>query len=151
MNERDHHEVVDAWIADQADGLTAVELLPLFEAAVGAVWLRAHRTLGDVTLRAIMERVLHTVTVGHPALSALTLDTGGLRFGGIAPGATGREELLAGIRCLLVEFLTVLGNLTADILTPVLHQDLKAVVAPAEGGRARRAASTPRRLREHKA
>jgi hypothetical protein len=34
------------------------------------------------------------------------------------------SELEAAIRYVLVEFLTVLGNLTAEVLTPALHAEL---------------------------
>ena len=40
------------------------------------------------------------------------------------------SELVEGIRFVLVEFLTVLGNLTAEILTPELHSELSNVVLP---------------------
>jgi hypothetical protein len=39
-------------------------------------------------------------------------------------------ELVAGIRFVLVEFLTVLGNLTAEILTSELHAELSNIVLP---------------------
>jgi hypothetical protein len=37
------------------------------------------------------------------------------------------DELLAGLRFVLIEFLTVLGNLTAEILTRALHAELAKV------------------------
>ena len=55
------------------------------------------------------------------------------------------------MRFLLVEFLTVLGNLTADILTPALHSELTAVTVRPGASKTRRAASTPRKIGEHKA
>jgi hypothetical protein len=39
-------------------------------------------------------------------------------------------ELRRGIRFVLTEFLTVLGNLTAEILTPELHAALSNVALP---------------------
>lgn len=44
------------------------------------------------------------------------------------------STLIAGTRFVLVEFLTVLGNLTADILTPELHEELARVHRPDPGG-----------------
>jgi hypothetical protein len=39
-------------------------------------------------------------------------------------------ELREAIRFVLVELLTVLGNLTAEILTPALHAEISRVARP---------------------
>jgi hypothetical protein len=147
MSESDHQACVDAWLEARAKDLTAAELPQLFERAFTALWQRAHRTLGDVTLRAIMDRVLHTAVSRHPVVSFLKLEPGGLRFD--ASGIGSREGLTDGMRFLLVEFLTVLGNLTADILSPALQSELAAVTLP-EAPSTRRAAA-PRKIGEQKA
>jgi hypothetical protein len=151
MTESDHKTCVDAWLEEQTKDLPVPKLLDLFDRALAAVWQRAHRTLGDVTLRAIMDRVLHTATASHPVLSSLKLEADGIRSRDLVGRVRGREELASAMRFLLVEFLTVLGNLTADILTPALHSELGAVSAVPQAPKARRAASTPRKIGEHKA
>lgn len=100
--------------------------LALFERALAAVWARAQRTLGEVTLGAIAERVLHTVSKRYLVLSALDADASGFRFDRLR----GQEELIdldEAIELMLVQLLTVIGNLTADILTPGLHAALSGV------------------------
>ncbi len=101
-------------------------LLRAFEQAFAALWLRADRTLGEVTLTAIVERVLSRAADRHPVLSPLEVAAAGLRCDGLLAraGSLHHERLADGIRFVLVEFLTVVGNLTADILTPALHAEL---------------------------
>jgi len=152
MNETDHQTCVDGWLERQAEDLAVPQLIDLFDRALAAVWERAHRTLGEVTLTAIMDRVLHTAVERHSVLSALKLESAGIRSADLAAHVRSGEELTEAMRFLLVEFLTVLGNLTADILTPALHSELTAVTARPEASKPRRgAAGTARKIGEHKA
>jgi hypothetical protein len=151
MTETDHQTCVDGWLEEQAKDLALPQLLTLLDRALATVWQRAQRTLGDVTVRAIMDRVLHTAADSHPVLSSLKLEAGGVRSGDLAGRVRSREELTDAMRFLLVEFLTVLGNLTADILTPALHSELTAVTVLPEAPKARRAATPRRNSGEHKA
>ena len=93
------------------------------------MWLRAHQTLGDVTLTAITDRVLYVAAEQHSLISALRIETSGLRCQELYERAPSLrpDQLEAGVRFVLVEFLTVLGNLTAEILTPALHAELSNV------------------------
>ena len=116
---------MNAWYARVARGRSVAALIQAFEAAFDALWQRSHLTLGEVTLSAIVERVLHTATEQFPILGSVEVGPSGLRCEGLRsqPGLT-HDELSAAIRFVLVEFLTVLGNLTAQILTPALHTEL---------------------------
>jgi hypothetical protein len=94
------------------------------------LWSRTKTTLGEVTLTAIAERVLHNASEHFPFVCQLTGEaSGGGQFRDLdaQAGAVDGAELIAGIRFVLTEFLTVLGNLTAEILTPVLHAALSNV------------------------
>ena len=62
-------------------------------------------------------------------------------------GALQHRHLAEGIPFVLVDFLTVLGNLTADILTPVLHAELSKV-APGKSRLHRKASRAKARNRE---
>lgn len=127
--EHEHRACVDAWLERAAKGLPPERLVGLFERGFAALWGRAYRTLGDVTLAAIVGRALYTAAEHYPFLSALEVDASGLRgqrLHEVAASAS-PERLSEGLRFVLVEFLTVLGNLTADILTPSLHAALSAV------------------------
>jgi hypothetical protein len=125
----DHIAAVDTWLETAASQPTA-QLLDLFERAVAAIWRRAQRALGEVTLTAIADRVLHVSRERHPLLSRVEVERGVVRADALRAGGPTRDEVLAAMRFLLVEWLTVLGSLTAEILTPALHAEL-ATVTPA--------------------
>lgn len=139
----DHVACVTAWMERNAKDLTTVQLLQLFEQALDALWRRAQRTLGDVTLMAIVDRVLHSAVEKAPPLSALKIEPSGVRCEELHKQADGlsRDELEQGVRFVLVELLTVLGSLTAEILTPALHSELVSIESrPSNSSRQNRAA-----------
>jgi hypothetical protein len=128
-----HAACVDAWLKRSGKDLSPEVLLRLFEAALGALWARTATTLGEVTLTAIAERVLHNAAETFPLFSSLKVEpTGGIPFRDLREriSSVHDSELVDGIRFVLVEFLTVLGSLTAEILTPELHSELSSVALP---------------------
>lgn len=130
---RRHSDCVDAWLERSGRDRSPEALLRLFEAALGALWGRTKTTLGEVTLTAIAERVLHSASETFPLFSSLEVDPSrGIRCGDLGDRLTSvpDAELVAGIRFVLVEFLTVLGHLTAEILTPELHSELSNMALP---------------------
>jgi hypothetical protein len=143
--ERNHDACIDAWLKRSAKGLTSDALVELFEAAFGALWTRTVITLGDVTLTAIADRVLFSAAEKFAPFSSLTIDPkSGIQTRGLRERADSMQnsDLVKGIRFVLVELLTVLGNLTAEILTPELHAELSRVALPKKS--ARRAAVNPK-------
>ena len=125
-----HEAHVDAWLKRTAKDLSPEVLLQLFETALGALWARTTTTLGEVTLTAIAERVLYNASEKFPLFSSLEVEpTGGIQFRALRAriGSVRASELNDAVRFVLVEFLTVLGNLTAEILTPELHSELSNV------------------------
>ena len=134
VDAHEHGACVNAWMERAAKGLPPEALLEVFEQGFAALWGRANRTLGDVTLMAIVDRVLYVATEQYPFLSALQVEATGLRCEEIRERVKSlpRAELEKGARFVLVEFLTVLGNLTAEILTSALHSELLKVT-PEQG------------------
>jgi hypothetical protein len=135
VDQERHAACVDAWLRDAGNDLPPDRLLQLFEGAFAALWARTCSTLGEITLGAIVDRVLYTTSEKLPHFSGVQLD----RSRGIDCGELRRQvgslhlpELREGIRFVLVEFLTVLGSLTAEILSPELHGAL-ARVRPGPG------------------
>lgn len=129
VDEYDHGARVDAWLEQVRGTQPPVGLGPAFELAFTRVWERARQTLGDVTLHAIVDRVLYVAAERHPVCAGLALAADGLRVDAFRERARGvsERELAAGVRFVLVEFLTVLGSLTAEILSPALHAELASV------------------------
>lgn len=145
MTSRELHDArVTAWLERcQAAGLPRESLLDLFETALAALWARTSTSLGEITLSAIADRVLHDAGERYPPFASLNVEaTGRLEAGELRHNveSLGHMELLEGMRFVLVEFLTVLGNLTAGLLTAELHAEL-ARVAPSRAPR-----RSPRRL-----
>jgi hypothetical protein len=125
----DHRACVNAMAERMSDQLPPGQQLNVFEAAFNAVWRRAQLTLGEVTLTAIVNRVLYITSERYPVLADLRLSADGIdcaelnqRLARIA-----RPPLAEGLHFVLVELLTVIGNLTAEILTPALHEALSTV------------------------
>jgi hypothetical protein len=124
-----HATCVTAWLEPIAKGLPPAQLVALFERALDALWQRTRLTLGEVTLTAIVDRVLYTASEKYPFLSALKIEGTGIRFDEFRQlGPVLHDRHLPDVvRFVLVELLTVLGNLTDEILTPALHAQLSKV------------------------
>jgi hypothetical protein len=123
-----HIKHVSEWMK-QASRVSSGELAQLFEQAMGALLHRAQLTLGDITLAAIVSRVLYNAAEKFPALGSLKLDSDRIdvsEFRAEASNLSDRE-LREAIQFVLVELLTVVGNLTAEILTPALHSELSNI------------------------
>jgi hypothetical protein len=132
-HELGHSAAVDAWIKQAIDGADQAELVDLFRAAIETLWGRAVTTLGSVTLIAIAERVLGTVAGRYSFLSAVNpRPAGDVRWKQqLRERLTQvpRPELIEGLRFAFIELLTVIGRLTAEILSPDLHAALLEVTA----------------------
>lgn len=135
VDAREHGACVDAWLERLASGLPSDRLLLVFDQGFAALWGRAHQILGDVTLMAIVDRVLYVAAEQYPFLSALKVEPAGLRCQELQQQARSlhRDQLAEAIRFVLGEFLTVLGTLTAEILTPALHAELLKMAPPEAG------------------
>jgi hypothetical protein len=129
-----HAACVDAWLAGvtRDPGLGSVEsALDLFEEALSSIWQEAQKTLGEVTLTAIANRVLYVTQDKFPELAGLAVSPEGISVLALRKRLNGLKstELLEPFRFLLIELLRVLGDLTGDVLTPWLHAELSKVQA----------------------
>jgi hypothetical protein len=130
MPERNiHSDIVRAWRDSQAEPLSQQALVELYEHALDALWRRTHQSLGEVTVMAIMERVLHYGAERFPHLATLKVETSGVHFGELRQAAPKLEVALLdeSLAVLVVELLRVFGVLTGEILTPGLHAELRKV------------------------
>jgi hypothetical protein len=123
-----HQAAVDTWLKG-AEGQSTKAILDLFEEGLHRIVRYAQPTLGEITLGTIVDRVLYTASERHPFLSPLEASGGTVKLDGLrnALGDVEASELTTAARFALVEFLTVLGTLTAQILTPALHAELSHV------------------------
>ncbi len=126
-DEHSHAAYVDAWLRRAVRPASPDTLLVSFDLALNALWARTKATLGEVTLTAIVERVLYLSSEEFPFIAAIKVEpANGIMCHDLqeqlAPLPSSQAE--QGMRFVLVELLTVLGNLTAEILTPELHAEL---------------------------
>ncbi len=126
FDEREHHQTVNGWFERVARGRSADELIRSFDRAFAAVWQRSFVTLGAVTLTAITERVLHRATAQFPVLASVQITESGLRCQSLCAPGLPLPGVTEALRFVLVELLSVLGNLTAEILTPALQSKLSS-------------------------
>jgi hypothetical protein len=131
-----HSHCVSEWMK-HASAIQPDALAKLFEKAFTALWRRTHSTLGDITGAAIVDRVLHNAKEEHPILGFVKLDSNGVDFTEFREraGSTSHRELTDAIRFVLVELLTVVGALTAEILTPALHSELSKITPTTDSSR----------------
>jgi hypothetical protein len=126
--EHPHAEVVARWLRENVQGRLPERQAKLFVSAFNTLWRRAKRTLGEATLLAIGERVLYLARERFPLLAGVSVGPEGLE--GLetallnAATSAPKADLTDTIGYVLTEFLTVLGRLTANILTPALHAEL---------------------------
>ena len=132
---RAHTNHVNTWMAQAANGLSSEQMLQLFERAVGALWNRAYLTLGEITLTAIMDRVLYSAGEKFPPFESLKVEPTGIDYRKLHERreVLNERELAEGIRFVIAEFIVVIGSLTAEILTPALHAQLSKVSLKGEG------------------
>jgi hypothetical protein len=133
-DEPSHAAVVDAWLARSVDHDSSVEIVRQFYAALESVWNRAVAVLGPVTLTAIAERVLHHVTERYTFLPAIdprsNRDARWTERLHERLVTVPRAALIESLRYGLIELLTVIGTLTAEVLRDELHAALDAVTTP---------------------
>jgi hypothetical protein len=124
--ESDHRRCVQLWTQRWPQDWTAPRRVAAFEQAFGALFWRAHQTLGAVTVVAISARVLAAAAERYPELAGAAVGGRGLQAERLRHGLPALDEaqLLERIHFVLVEFLTVVGTVTAEILTPALHAEL---------------------------
>jgi len=130
FDESNHARFVEAWLNKATQRQPPTALISVFKRGTSALWQRALVTLGEVTLTAIVDRVLYTATEKYPFLSTLKVDETGIRFDEFRrEGAVQHDGLLVDATLfVMAEFLSVIGRLTDEILTPALHAELSKVV-----------------------
>lgn len=124
-----HKELITFWVEQNTKGLRNEQLVHLYGSAFGAIERRCLATLSSVTINVVINRVLHLGLKKYPFFSLLTIEASGLSFKGLMAKKENykTEELRDGLSYLLAEFLTVIGNITSDVLSESLHKELKKV------------------------
>jgi len=123
-----HSLQVDAWIQRTTKGVPPERLSVFFGYAMHALWRRSSVTLNDVTLMVIFDRALIICQEEHPLLDLVKLDAVGVNLDELKQGRQySATQLHQAFRCLIIEIITIVGSLTAEILTAPLYNELSLV------------------------
>lgn len=119
---------VDRWIEIHLKGLSSAQIAPIFNAAIQAVLNRTLVTLSEVTLNAVLDRVVSQCQKKHPRLTGLRVESFQISSEGLShPTSEDLAEVIEAYRFLLIELLTILENLTAGIIMEPLYRELSMV------------------------
>lgn len=126
MTGPDHDRIVNEWLERVKPDDSPAAFLRVFESGWNALWRRAESAVGLVTLELLGERVRSNSVEKHPILSPLKLGAAGLSCRALedAAGALDKQELRAALGFMLVELLAMIGDLTDQLLTPGLYEEL---------------------------
>jgi hypothetical protein len=110
-------------------GRNQPQLVHLLERALNALYASARKVLGEVTLAAIVDRVLFTAAERHAFLADLRFESSSISAKKLLERSPAPDEsaLRDAMRFVLIEMLTVLGNLTAELLTPAFYSELSSL------------------------
>ena len=123
-----YSRLVQDWENKNTNDLSPIQKVILLEKAVHVIEQRALMTLSRITLEVILDRVLQQGHEKFPILSKVKLINKHLSFQWLLNTSNHTpEELIEALRFFLIEFITVLGRITADILTAPLHKELLKV------------------------
>lgn len=126
-----HKEIVFLWEKENAKNLECKEFIKLFAGALLNLEKRCFATLSNVTVQVVIDRVLHEGHEKYPILNLIKLEPSGLNFEELNQNCEKykAQELKEALSYLLVELLTVIGNITSDVLTAPLHKKLMEVTS----------------------
>ena len=124
-----HKVLVDLWEEQNTKDLQDEQLIQVYGAAFQSIERSCLSTLSIVTIKVVIDRILHLGSEKYSILSLATFEASGLSLKGLNQNNKNykTEELKDALSYLLVEFLTVIGNITSDVLTTKLHNKLMEV------------------------
>ena len=126
---RDHSQSVQAWLKSAQTGLSSEELIDLFGLALSSVWTCAREIVSDITLLAVLDRVVAIAQEDYAWVPGIPLKANHPDLSALRTGAAGvnRKETLELVEFLLTEFIAIQGAMTAEVLTPRVNGALRTV------------------------
>lgn len=112
-------------------GFDCAQIAQIYAFAIQAIEKRSLVTLSSITVKVVADRVLHENREKFPLLALVTLEEQRMNTSRLSEGIAdyGIEDVRNSLRHLLVQLLTVFGNITADILTEPLHRELLKITS----------------------
>lgn len=124
-----HSKVVAVWIVKATEGMPDGKLIAFFEKTFLQLFRRTQVSVSEVTLFAILDRVLYNSTEKYPLLGIIQLNDSVLKFSdyGKVEKNFSAAEIKEAFQSLITEFLFIIGNLTGEQLTPYLHAEFNLI------------------------
>jgi signal transduction histidine kinase len=129
MQNTHNEEQIDAWLEQTTRNMSSRKIVAVFSSALTNFSRKASRSLNRLTLMAIVNRVLYQCKDHYPLLQGVRIDNTGFNFDQYkyqleqaAP-----EELKESFRNFFIELFCILGDLTADVIHPVLEENSEEV------------------------
>jgi hypothetical protein len=125
-DDEQHSAFVTAWLAEATAGLSPEQVLDLAEEALNRLWRRVNLSIGVLTLQAILDRAIFVSADLWPPIGRIRVDATGVHCRDLRQDADAETAatMIAGFRGLFITLLTILSDLTADMLTTALYQTL---------------------------
>ncbi len=138
-----HERHVAEWEKINCAGLGPEPLLHLYANAIEAIERRSLATLSSVTVKVVVDRVLHELSPKYSVLFGAVIEADRLNLKPMLEKnhSLHTEQTREALRAVLLKLLNVFGNITADVLTVPLHlelmevRSLKAVSTPESKGK----------------
>lgn len=121
-----HRAQVELWEKQNFQNLSPEQRAEIFGKAFELIFQRTLKTLSYVTLQVILDRVFFQSREKFSLLSDVKIEPTGFNFDLLIQNIKSyNSEIVSEAQAhLLVEFLGIVGSLTADILTVPLHEEL---------------------------
>ena len=123
---KSHARTVSLWLQKFPATLTQEEFVGAIEKVFDQALEKTQITISEVTLSAVLDRILYNSAVKFPILNELKLDGAKLKFASLKRHvkSSSNSEIKAAFLYFFTEFFFVIGNLTAEHLTPILYNEL---------------------------
>jgi len=117
---------IEQWMATHLEGLPSDQVISCLLDAIEAVLTRTLATLSEVTLNAVLDRVLLQVQAKQTKPIKLSIKNFKFERQELTNEMAKRpDEVIAALRCFLIELFSIINNLTAGILSELLYQELR--------------------------
>ncbi|MEO5968735.1 MAG: hypothetical protein ABIQ95_02310 [Bdellovibrionia bacterium] len=122
---------MDAWFNKNVEGLSTEETVNLLGQTLAVLWESARKTLSEVTLMAVMDRVILINSESFSFLSLVKVELGGVRVKELERTASllRKNAVVGAAKDVLTDFLTIIGNITGEVISRTLITKLSRVIS----------------------
>jgi len=125
-----HANKVAEWEKLNAATVSSEQRPQLYAKAIQAIHRRSLANLSSITMLVVLDRAIHEAAEAHPVLLEVKPSFDAIDFSALFRSAEfDGKQLGDALRELLIAILNVIGNITADVLTTPLHNELLNVTA----------------------